>query len=281
MPEVSSRHRSLRLLPMIVVMFTSIITSVAAASGQESPHEGPPVPFFETEFDHLNSTADRLLAAPVPRIGREAAAGTSAIVDKPVSAPATIAKTSERPNKATSRVEQLRPIIDPILRKQGVPPELAAVAIIESGGQPTARSQKGARGVWQLMPDTARRYGLVVSAQRDERLDLVSATQAAAHYLHDLYAQFGDWELALAAYNAGEQAVSNAIQRARSNSFAVLSHLRLLPAETRNYVPAVVAASGPLKQLTATAESNSHKFANGGVFFALIAPDQQTSTDRP
>jgi membrane-bound lytic murein transglycosylase D len=83
-------------------------------------------------------------------------------------------------------VQGLRPVIDPILRAEGIPAEMAAIALVESGGQSAALSPKGARGVWQLMPDTARRYGLVVTVAKDDRLDLVSATRAAARYLHDL-----------------------------------------------------------------------------------------------
>ncbi len=93
------------------------------------------------------------------------------------------------------------------------------------------------------MPLTAQRYGLTVTEQSNERLDPAKATRAAARYLRDLHDRFGSWPLALAAYNAGEQAVEKAISRAGSKDFAVLSSLRLLPAETRRYVPAVLAAA--------------------------------------
>ena len=160
---------------------------------------------------------------------------------------------------------------------------MAAIALVESGGQPAALSPKGARGVWQLMPDTARRYGLIVTVEKDERLDLASATRAAARYLHDLYAQFGDWQLALAAYNAGEQAVQSAIQRAGSNSFAVLSQLRLLPAETRNYVPAVMSARGLFAQrTTVVGERTPESFPAGKTFYAmnaLVAPGPESGPE--
>ena len=94
----------------------------------------------------------------------------------------------------------------------------------------------------------------------------------AARYLRDLYAQFGDWELALAAYNAGEQAVHLAIQRANSNSFAVLSRMRLLPAETRMYVPAVLSASGTTMHRT-DVPTSGEKAARGSVSFALFGAD--------
>ncbi|HEX7962607.1 MAG TPA: lytic transglycosylase domain-containing protein, partial [Terriglobales bacterium] len=72
---------------------------------------------------------------------------------------------------------------------------------------------KGARGLWQFMPETARRYGLVVSESRDERMEITKSSRAAARYLRDLYKQFGDWRLALAAYNAGEQLVEQGVAR--------------------------------------------------------------------
>jgi membrane-bound lytic murein transglycosylase D len=144
---------------------------------------------------------------------------------------------------AAIRVNLLLPMIDPILRKYDVPVEFAAVIAVESGGQTLALSPKGARGPWQLMPDTARRYGLRVDDFRDDRLDLLRATDAAAHYLHDLYAQFGDWKLALAAYNTGEINVSSAILKAHSRDFDQLTNLRVLPLETRKYVPRVLASA--------------------------------------
>jgi hypothetical protein len=141
------------------------------------------------------------------------------------------------------RVEWLRPIIEPLLRQEGLPVELAAIVLVESGGRPQALSPKGARGLWQFMPETARRYGLVVNAERDERLDIKRSTRAAARYLHDLYGQFGDWRLVFAAYNAGEDLIQRAIDRSGARDFSRLSSGRLIPLETREYVPAVVAAT--------------------------------------
>ena len=149
----------------------------------------------------------------------------------------------------------LRPVVEPILQRYGVPAELAAVILVESGGRMDALSPRGARGLWQIMPDTARRYGLRVDDMQDDRLDLFRATDAAARYLRDLYAEFGDWKLALAAYNTGEASVGSAIRKAHSQDFDQLARLGMLPLETRNYVPRVLAATESTGLLSA--------FANG------------------
>jgi membrane-bound lytic murein transglycosylase D len=143
-------------------------------------------------------------------------------------------------NRSLARLDLLRPIIEPELARAGLPVELSGMVQVESGAQTFALSPRGARGLWQLMPDTARRYGLTVTTERDERLDTYRSTRAAARYLRTLYAQFGNWSLVFAAYNAGEQTVQRAIDRSGTTDFIQLS--RLLPAETRSYVPAVWAS---------------------------------------
>jgi membrane-bound lytic murein transglycosylase D len=128
-----------------------------------------------------------------------------------------------------------------ILREENLPPELLAVALVESGFNPIALSPKGARGIWQLMPATAQRYGLAVGPMNDHRIHPEHSTRAAARYLRDLYKQFDDWKLTLAAYNWGEDKVQRVIDRTGVRDFDELSLRGLLPAETRNYVPAVLA----------------------------------------
>ncbi len=127
-----------------------------------------------------------------------------------------------------------------IFAEEGVPLELLVVAEIESGFDPLALSPKGARGPWQLMPATAERFGLRVNGRTDERIHPERSTRAAARYLRELYAQFGDWLLALAAYNAGEKRVANAIEKGGTRDFWQLAQQRFLPEETRRYIPAVV-----------------------------------------
>lgn len=202
------------------------------AWGQRPAQAAPPGPGFEEINQGLDRFADQTLLA-----ARRVEAAEPARPQTPVKVPLA---TDQPAASAAARVERLRPMLDPILRSEGVPEELAAVVLVESGGQPAALSPKGALGLWQLMPETARRYGLEVSAARDERLDIFKATRAAARYLRDLHGEFRDWELALAAYNYGEQGVERVLARMGGGDFAQIR--AALPAETRGYVPAVMAA---------------------------------------
>jgi soluble lytic murein transglycosylase-like protein len=148
------------------------------------------------------------------------------------------------PQAAAGRREAWVSSVLGILRAHGLPEELVAVVAVESGFRPSALSPKGARGLWQLMPETARRYGLAVGREADERLDPLKSTHAAARYFNDLYAQFADWPLALAAYNAGEQRVERALSRMGARDFWTLARHAALPKETRAYVPAVLSRAG-------------------------------------
>jgi membrane-bound lytic murein transglycosylase D len=134
-------------------------------------------------------------------------------------------------------------MIREVLRSRGLPEELAFTAMIESGFNPLAVSRVGAKGMWQFMAATARRYGLRVDQWIDERLDPEKSTVAAASYLRDLHTMFGSWTLAQAAYNAGEVKVSKAIRATGSNDFWTLAQTNHLKPETRNFVPAIQAAT--------------------------------------
>ncbi len=129
------------------------------------------------------------------------------------------------------------------LRGRGLPADLAFTVMIESGFNAQAVSRVGAKGLWQFMAKTARRYGLRVDQWVDERLDPEKSTVAAAAYLRDLYAQFGSWTLAQAAYNAGEATVVRAIRVTGSSDFWVLNRTRFLRRETKEFVPAIQAAT--------------------------------------
>lgn len=141
------------------------------------------------------------------------------------------------------RAGQYLPMVVDIFRQKGLPDELVFTAMIESGFNPVAVSHAGAKGLWQFMAPTARRYGLRVDEWLDERLDPEKSTIAAARHFLDLYATFGSWNLAKAAYNAGEQRVLNAIRSVGSRDFWKLAGSDSLKEETRNFVPAIHAAA--------------------------------------
>lgn len=131
------------------------------------------------------------------------------------------------------------------LRRRGMPEDLIYLAMAESGLNPEAHSVANAVGIWQLVPDTARRWGLTVDETIDERRDLEKSTNAALSYLSYLYNRFGSWYLAAAAYNAGENRVSRIMTEVTgAESGTDADYYRIwdqLPGETRDYVPAMIA----------------------------------------
>jgi peptidoglycan lytic transglycosylase D len=143
-------------------------------------------------------------------------------------------KREDLPPAARLYVRQLKPVFI----KEGVPAELVWLAEVESRFEPQARSHVGAAGLFQLMPDTAQLLGLSVSP-RDERIVPTKSAQAAAQYLKYLYEKFGDWRLAIAAYNAGEGRVRRLLDQYAARSYDEIASR--LPAETQMYVPKVEA----------------------------------------
>jgi membrane-bound lytic murein transglycosylase D len=144
--------------------------------------------------------------------------------------------------EALSRGQKYLPRIRAAFAEAGIPQDLAYVALVESAFKTSAYSRAKARGVWQFVGATGRRYGLTVDGWVDERSDPEKATRAAALYLKDLFELFGDWNLALAGYNAGEGKVLRAMARYRTDDFWKLRRTKGLRRETKNYVPLVHAA---------------------------------------
>lgn len=158
--------------------------------------------------------------------------------------------------KLTARILGLSQIYFPLFEEQldkyNMPLELKYLAVIESALNPVATSRAGAKGLWQFMYGTGKVYGLKVSSYVDDRYDPYKATIAACEHLNDLYDIYGNWSLALAAYNSGAGNVNKAIRRAGGvKNFWLLQ--RYLPRETRSYVPAFIAASYVLTH------ANEHK----------------------
>src|SRR5579859_1035601 len=139
------------------------------------------------------------------------------------------------------RSGRYREMISRVLREEGVPQDLIYLAQAESAFQPLALSRAGARGIWQFVAYRGMEYGLRHTWWMDERQDPEKATRAAAQHLRDLYAQFGDWYLAMAAYNCGPGNVQKGIERTGYADFWELYKRNVLPRETRNYVPIILA----------------------------------------
>jgi membrane-bound lytic murein transglycosylase D len=145
--------------------------------------------------------------------------------------------------RAFSRSGRYHDMIMSTLKQEGVPQDLIYLAQAESGFHPLAVSRVGARGIWQFMASRGRGYGLYHNMWVDDRQDPERSTRAAARHLKDLYNQFGDWYLAMAAYNSGPGTVQAAVKRTGYADFWELYRRNVLPKETRNYVPIILAVT--------------------------------------
>jgi membrane-bound lytic murein transglycosylase D len=189
---------------------------------------------------------------------------------------------------AWARSGRYHDMISNILKQEGVPQDLIYLAQAESGFQPLALSRAGARGMWQFMAQSGELYGLERSWWVDDRQDPEKATRAAARHLKDLYNQFGDWYLAMAAYNSGASTVQHAVERTGYADFWELYERGVLPKETRNYVPIILAvtimAKNPdkygLQHVSAEpAPMTDHVTINYPVDLRLVAECVDTSVD--
>jgi membrane-bound lytic murein transglycosylase D len=130
-----------------------------------------------------------------------------------------------------------------LLQEAGLPEELGYLVLIESSFLPNAVSPSGAAGLWQFVPQTARKYGLRINSWVDERRDPEKSTRAAMAYLKELHEHFGKWYLATAAYNAGQGTIKKAMKESGARDFWNLSDKSILKDETRDFVPKFVAAT--------------------------------------
>jgi peptidoglycan lytic transglycosylase D len=249
--------------PLLVAEYDGPPTSAAVISRDvQPPHEGEPsVSDFGSRPDSPPAVA---IDVELSDAWAEAFAAGSRVPYRPF-VPAARIESPAYPVEVNSQVQyfldlftgkrrelitlwvnrsgQYLGMIREVLRSRGLPEDLAYTAMIESGFKPDAVSRAGAKGMWQFMAGTARRYGLRVDSWVDERYDPEKSTVAAAAYLRDLYNQFGSWALAQAAYNAGEMKVIRAMQKTGSSDFWILADSKHLKRETKDFVPQIHAAT--------------------------------------
>ena len=194
--------------------------------------------------------------APVPKTdvpaspdpGKENASAASytsnPVAEKAVEKSITLftEKIKERFSLYLQRSGEYVELMKDILKAYNIPEDIAFLPLIESGFNPNAYSVARAVGPWQFIASTAKKYGLTIDWWRDERKDPVKSTAAAANYLKDLYDMFGSWNLAMAAYNAGEGKILNALNRSKSDDYWALLNTRHIKKETKEYVPRFIAA---------------------------------------
>ncbi|MCB6184603.1 LysM peptidoglycan-binding domain-containing protein [Leeia sp. TBRC 13508] len=178
--------------------------------------------------------------------------------------------------RVTGRARRYLYYIVDALEKRGMPTELALLPIVESAYNPTAYSPAHASGLWQFIPSTGKTYGLEQTWWYDGRRDVVAATDAAINYFDYLYSLFGDWNLVLASYNWGEGAVGRAVQKNRDKGLPTDFMSLNMPAETRNYVPKLMA----LKNIISDPSAYGVKLdpIPNRPYFVTVAPNRHIDT---
>lgn len=209
------------------------ILPVLDAYEETSPYAA----WLRSRLDYFDVAEDFRRSVPAPKL-------TPGEKPKPLPNPSPEAERRSWQKKLNDRdwpkgAKELVPTLKPIFAKEGVPTELVWVAEVESGFNPDACSPVGAAGLFQLMPATAKRFGLGKSWFRDQRYQPEPSARAAAQYFKYLHKQFGDWQLALAAYNSGEGTVMRLLEKHNAKSFDAIA--TRLPAETQMFVPKVEA----------------------------------------
>jgi len=197
----------------------------------------------ESQTGNLKETALDLISSP------PAASDSSESTDLPITRNREVDRfieyfrqTRKNFSRVLERSGRYFTAMRTILAEQNLPEDLVYLAAIESGLYFDATSSSGAKGFWQFLSGTAKRYGLIINRWVDERRDPIKSTYAAARYLTDLYGMFQSWLLAQAGYNAGENAIQRAAEKAATTDFWELARKGMLREETRNFVPKLMAA---------------------------------------
>jgi len=233
------------ILRSFVLLFLFLLTSLNLSASEKVPDSGvTPPSVAETQ----SSPSQEKELVPV-RMEKE-----SAVSGQDVSSPVATKAIDRNISLFTERIKErfslylqrsgkYLALMKEILKAKNVPEDIAFLPLIESGFNPNAYSVARAVGPWQFIASTARNYGLTIDWWRDERKDPVKSTEAAANYLKDLYGMFGSWNLAMAAYNAGEGKILRALNRTKSDNYWALLNTRHIKKETKEYVPRFIAAT--------------------------------------
>jgi membrane-bound lytic murein transglycosylase D len=222
------------------ILSSFIFMAVSSGSRSVNKKSGKALPVvYKTGVHHFDSSG---LCTCIPFITRDELTNAPRIQLNKNAAPFVkgyIKKNGFFLNKTKGRSAPYFTIIDSVFEKNELPVELKYLAFVESGFKYNAISWSGAVGPWALMPKAAKQYGLKIPRHNDERLDYYKSTQAATGLLTDLFAQYGDWLLVIAAYNCGPGGVQKAIKRSGSRNYWVLQNF--LPEETRKHVKKFIA----------------------------------------
>ena len=220
--------------------------ALAGATEEAGTSHGDVSPELAAEIEAPEASPEAIANA------REAVASEAVVADVPIVVNDSVLRViaafqsdalHDKISAGLSRSGRYVPMIHQIFAEEGLPTDLAMIAMIESAFLPHARSHASAHGIWQFMPRTGRQYGLRSNGIVDERRDPEKATRAAAKYLSYLHELFDDWYLAMAAYNAGEGKIMRGMQKYNTKDFWELAGKpRAIRNQTRNYVPAFIAA---------------------------------------
>ncbi len=212
------------------------LTAQASASSPSYLAQQPAV----NPYDHIPVFSDKELEVRVKQLVSTVVPPRFTAAVKSYIRSYTV-KNREKTATMLGRIAMYFPMYEQYAREKQVPTDLKYLSIVESALDPNAVSRSGAVGLWQFMPATGIDNGLNINRMVDERKDPHKATRAAYRYLAAQYKRYGNWELALAAYNGGPGRVNRAIKRGRSKNFWRIS--KYLPRETRNYIPAFIGAT--------------------------------------